>query len=276
MIDFVNEVMKSLSVGFFLYKNNEGGVRLQRKPSDTGELGEGRGAQSLICFVGLPKTAHTSISERMINMGSEWQGGTPSSRRAFTYSSSHYLCSDNLALLRKNFHKSEFIKAKKTMEEHLNKFSLTHDDIFYFTFVRNPFDQAFSAWRESSDRWGCKLSFEDYIKKAMDLHSRGKPPRNFREASQFWHIRPQYENLLDEQNKVGVDAIFRFEKLEEDFRTLFKLILKKDEGSSLGIHRNRKEDPSQRRNGSSLRFYNEKTEALIREFYKQDFLYFCY
>ena len=95
--------------------------------------------------------------------------------------------------------------------------------------------------------------------------------------SQLWHLRPQYENLLDEDNKIGTDFIFKFENIEEDYKTLYNVINKRaeDTGDQL-IHRNQRCDSKERRNGSSIRFYNEKTIKLIKDFYKQDFLYFNY
>ena len=277
MIDLINRASLILGLRFFFYKNKEGGTRLQRRPSDAGALKKGYEKKSVACLVGLPKTGHTSISENLKNMSLEWREENPSPERMFAYCSDHHLFLSDEEKNHQHFHKSEFVKAKQTMKQHLRKYSLSHDDVLYFAFVRNPFDQVYSAWRESGERWGCGLSLEDYIEKAMDFYENEKKPKDGIEASQFWHIRPQYNNLLDEDNKVGVDFIFKFESIEKDFLKLVEVMKKHPiEDDSLLLHRNKKEDYLKRRNGGSLQFYTQKAKDLVKEFYKQDFLYFNY
>lgn len=280
MIDFINKATLLLKLRPFLYKNLEGRIKLQHRPSGKGLVKEGYEKKVVACLVGLPKTAHSTIDERLKTFTREGMRDAPSSSEMFTYSSDHHLFVSNessLENMRKRFHESEFSKAKRTMKNVLEKYSLTHDDVLYFSFVRNPFDQAYSAWREASGTWANDLDFQDFVEKCIDFYSNKKKPKDMAEASQLWHLRPQYENLLDEDNKIGTDFIFKFENIEEDYKTLYKLINKRaeDTGDKL-IHRNQRRDSNERRNGSSIRFYNEKTIKLIKDFYKQDFLYFNY
>lgn len=285
MIDFINKTTLSLNLRFFLYKNSKGEMRVQYRPSEKGLLKKGHEEKTVACLVGLPKTGHSTAREKLKGMSPEWKMDVPSPSEMFIYASDHHLFGGAVPLssergiekMQEWFHKTEFEKAKRTMECVLEKHSLTHDDVLYFSFVRNPFDQAYSAWREAQYTHSCQLDFQDFIEKSIDFYTNKKKPKDIREASQLWHLRPQYENLLDEDNKVGVDFVFKFEKIEEDFKALFNIIKKRPQNDdSLLIHRNKRPDSEERRNGSSLRFYNEKTEALIREFYRQDFLYFCY
>ncbi len=280
MIDLINKATLLFKLRPFLYKNSEGQTSFQYRPLEKGLVKEGYEKKVVACLVGLPKTAHSSIDEKLKTFTREGMRDAPSSSEMFAYSSDHHLFAPNesrLEKMRERFHESEFSKAKRTMKNVLEKYSLTHDDVLYFSFVRNPFDQAYSAWREASETWANNLDFQDFAEKCIDFYSNKKKPKDMPEACQLWHLRPQYENLLDEDNKIGTDFIFKFENLEEDYKTLYNVINKRaeDTGDQL-IHRNQKHDSKERRNGSSIRFYNEKTIKLIKDFYKQDFLYFNY
>jgi len=280
VIDLINKATLLFKLRPFLYKNSEGQTSFQYRPLEKGLVKEGYEKKVVACLVGLPKTAHSSIDEKLKTFTREGMRDAPSSSEMFAYSSDHHLFAPNesrLEKMRERFHESEFSKAKRTMKNVLEKYSLTHDDVLYFSFVRNPFDQAYSAWREASETWANNLDFQDFAEKCIDFYSNKKKPKDMPEACQLWHLRPQYENLLDEDNKIGTDFIFKFENLEEDYKTLYNVINKRaeDTGDQL-IHRNQKHDSKERRNGSSIRFYNEKTIKLIKDFYKQDFLYFNY
>jgi hypothetical protein len=80
------------------------------------------------------------------------------------------------------------------------------DEYFKFTFVRNPWDRVASFYRFLGyDRLS---SFPGFVRKHL--------PRQMEKKS--WFLCPQADYLYDEDNKLLVDFVGRFETLAQDFQ----------------------------------------------------------
>lgn len=92
------------------------------------------------------------------------------------------------------------------------------DRSFKFSFVRNPWDRAVSAWRYL-DRPGdlaLGLSFPEFLELVRTITPQYAPedrPRN----KFSWHVAPQAPQLLDASGKLLADFVGRTENLQTDF-----------------------------------------------------------
>lgn len=92
------------------------------------------------------------------------------------------------------------------------------DRSFKFSFVRNPWDRAVSAWRYL-DRPGDLahgLSFPEFLSRIRTMTPRYA--REDRARNKFsWHVEPQASQLVDANGKLLVDFVGRTETLQADF-----------------------------------------------------------
>jgi hypothetical protein len=127
---------------------------------------------------------------------------------------------------------------------------------FSFVFVRNPYDRLVSGYLNKVDN--NKILFEDCWGKDFDYfvnfvcsHSKDKMNN---------HIKPQYYifgNLLDD-----IDFVGRFETFNDDWS---KVISRLNLPINEILHRNKSKG---RKHYSE--YYNDKTRAMVTEFYKED------
>lgn len=142
------------------------------------------------------------------------------------------------------------------------------DNYYKFSFVRNPYDRLFSAFRflksggiSSYDKtWSVVnlsnvSSFEDFVLNWLSkdkLHS-------------IIHFYPQYEFVCDINGEIIVDKIFYFETIDKDFNTLCSI---------LGINNNL--NFHNKTNSNIKEFYSEKMKEKVFLLYQKDFELFNY
>jgi hypothetical protein len=91
------------------------------------------------------------------------------------------------------------------------------DRLFKFSFVRNPWDRLVSEYLYR----GHSFSFKDWLFK----HFPTQDDDDFQGAyDAYRHIKPQYDFLYDQQGKLLVDYVGRFENLVSDFSEVSELI----------------------------------------------------
>ena len=147
------------------------------------------------------------------------------------------------------------------------------DELFSFSFVRNPWDRCVSAFfylNNGGIDEGDKRDYRIYLSKyagQFDLFVRetfqGQEPAIFNQK----HFRPQYEFVCDPNGMLLVDFIGRFENLQFGYNRLCKLL--ELPSVTLGhlnscSHKNYQE------------YYTPETSQLIRQAYLQDVELFGY
>ncbi|MDR4508479.1 MAG: sulfotransferase family protein [Candidatus Brocadiaceae bacterium] len=98
-----------------------------------------------------------------------------------------------------HFRVSDYLKYGMVTKEEFNSY-------FKFSFVRNPWDRLVSEYkyRGHAMRW----PFKDFLFKYFPVPSW---------TDEYCHIIPQYDFLYDENGRLLVDFIGKFETLQEDF-----------------------------------------------------------
>ena len=148
---------------------------------------------------------------------------------------------------------------------------------FRFAFVRNPWERILSEYRYRN--YFRHRSFKDFVLNKL-------PPPGW--DDKYRHVMPQYDMLHDEQGRLLVDFVGRYENLQADFDTVC---------TRLGIreptlpHRNSSEKKSRERkrrlrnilfmNGENRRrhlddFYDSETRDAVADLYRRDIETFGY
>ena len=135
---------------------------------------------------------------------------------------------------------------------------------FKFGFVRNPYDRLVSAYHDlryskGHQSWAHPIqkykTFKDFV---LNLHN--SPCRD------FIHLKPQFE-YLELDGELGVDFVGRFERLNDDFKSVQELI--NIEERSLDRHRSSSHE-------QYTTYYDTETKNTVYELYRKDFEAFGY
>jgi chondroitin 4-sulfotransferase 11 len=139
------------------------------------------------------------------------------------------------------------------------------DEAFKFTVVHNPWDKVVSQYKHS-----IKMNTNNMAKKRIEFNdwvacTYGEPrdPFYFYRAQMFY---PQIEWLKNNQGKIDVDKIIRFENLSEGINEVFETLAI---DSSLP-HLNKTYKTNYRD------FYDEESKKIITEWFHEDIQEFGY
>ena len=138
-------------------------------------------------------------------------------------------------------------------------------NMFKFCFVRNPWDKVVSEFRFRIWTYQNELtsdaSFAEWVRLAyVDKDSRYHDwPKMF---------LPQLEWITDEEGRIAVDFVGRFENLQNDFDIVCGAI---KIGRQPLCHENRS-----RETGRYRSYYDSETKAIVEELFKADIEYFGY
>ncbi|MFG5086309.1 sulfotransferase family protein [Campylobacter lari] len=186
-------------------------------------------------FIHVPKVAGSSI-ERVIYQTDRWLVG-------------HVKASDYVKLDR-------------------NKF----ENYFSFGFVRNPYDRVVSAYHYLRSGGGNLVdetwakeniykynSFEEFV---LNLQNNDEQIK----ILNWMHFIPQHKYLCDDEKSILVNFVGKFENLEEDFKTILKVLNRKEKL----IHINKSNHTNYKN------YYNDAMYKIVREIYRNDFEVFDY
>lgn len=141
---------------------------------------------------------------------------------------------------------------------------------FKFSFVRNPWDRAVSAYRylESGGNKKSDLEASKIVSKYKDFDDfviNGLGQGFFRNHLLFL---PQSDFIVNNDQALAVDFIGRFENLTQDFESVLR---------RLGIEgRLVKANASKRRGDYRSYYKKEQTADVISDIYRQDISFFLY
>ena len=216
-------------------------------------------------FVHIPKTAGQSIEQYFMDqLGLDWEkdrhqlllGNNPN----------HNCGTEKLAHLSA----AEYVRCGHVEPAEF-------ESLFKFSFVRNPFERIVSEYRYRN--YFHHRSFRDFV---LD-----KLPRPGWD-DKYRHVMPQYDMLHDDNGRLLVDFVGRFENLEADFGYVCRQL-----GTSEAPlrHRNRSDKWTRNlkrrvrnfvfRNGESAKsgyrsFYDEATLDAVKRLYGRDIETFGY
>jgi len=153
--------------------------------------------------------------------------------------------------------------------------------LFAFAFVRNPWDRLVSCYRDKirdevdgytyftirSGVANCLARFDAFVP-GMSFGDFVAAVASIRDEDADGHFRSQHTFVTDEEGKIGVDFLGRFERLAEDFRFVQERI---------GLPRNDLPWLQKARNGARYTdFYNNETRQIVGARFRQDIEMFGY
>lgn len=146
----------------------------------------------------------------------------------------------------------------------LDLFKEDYYEFFKFTFVRNPWDRVYSAYtfltqgglneqdRNFFEKYLKEFkTFEDFVLNGLD-----------KEYIKNWiHFIPQYTFIYDENDRLMVDFVGRFENFENDFNKIANKINSNAKLKHLNKSKKKK---------SYVDMYNDKMIEKVYHIYKKD------
>jgi hypothetical protein len=153
--------------------------------------------------------------------------------------------------------------------------------LFTFAFVRNPWDRVVSCYRDKihgevdgythfTIRPGvanCLARFDTFVP-GMSFDDFVAAVASIRDEDADEHFRSQRTFVTDEEGKIGVDFLGRFERLADDFRFVQEKI---------GLPRNELPWLQKARNAARYTdFYNKETQRIVAARFQQDIEMFGY
>ena len=151
-------------------------------------------------FIHIPKTAGQSIENFFLNLvGLTWE---TRDRLLLKYNENSKLGPERLAHL--------------TTEEYLRCGHINEDKFssyFKFSFVRNPWERLVSEYHYQ--KYDQRFSFNEFVKY-------GFPKPDLSNA--YRHIMPQYDFIYNQEGKLLVDFVGKFETLQRDFDEVCRIL----------------------------------------------------
>jgi hypothetical protein len=143
------------------------------------------------------------------------------------------------------------------------------DNFFTFSFVRNPWDRMVSHWKYFVEtKRSPEMPFDEFV---LDFHRVLKEADNgywWNPYRKYVFTAPQLDFLVDENQRIAVDFVGRFETLQEDF----DYVCKKLNRNKIKLpHKNKT-----KRKKYQEYYKNEELISSVAKRYKKDIDYFKY
>jgi hypothetical protein len=218
-------------------------------------------------FIDIPRTSSTSIKAEL-----GYIYGPPYGKAKLLTDQSYTneLPSDYLVDLQEKKH-----NINKIFGDHIPAIEIREvigetvwEQIFVFTFVRNPWDRILSLYHYVKQRDDIlnDMEFRDYICAISNFIETGKGSL-FREHEYYYLSASDY--IVDASGKILVDFIGKFENRNDDL----KIIAQKIGCKQLGKLKINKSD---RINKHYSEYYDQETQAIVRKIYSKDIELFDY
>lgn len=151
----------------------------------------------------------------------------------------------------------------------------TWNNLYKFTFVRNPYDRAVSSWAfltsESRGDFRIEMNFSDFIEKVInaDFDSYQSILNTEQIADLEWHTMPQVIHLQNKIGKIDVDFVGKVEDFEKDLKFIFQQLQIADSGEEKVRVNSSGHKPYQT-------YYTKELKERVYSYYKADFESFGY
>lgn len=161
----------------------------------------------------------------------------------------------------------------RTALEYKKIYKGSFSDRYKFAFIRNPYDKFVSAYEylrqggrnDFDKKWAERYilphaTFRDFVLALNDTEFRKK-------VCSWMHFKPQYLFVCDENKRVIVDFIGKYENLESDFGIVL---------NSLGLASNLPHENKTKERNDFMEYYDSETKKIIEKIYEDDFTLFHY
>ena len=164
-----------------------------------------------------------------------------------------------------NMDKAKKIRNHYTVTEIIDLIGIEKwNKAFKFTFVRNPWDRLYSFYLFRLKKDKIKdISYKESFKKWVLFELAERDPL----LKKRFNLLPQTNWLVDNQYKIQLDFIGRFENLKEDFQKLGKLISLETNLPHLN-HSSRVKNYKQQ--------YDKELIEVVTKYYQKDLTHFGY
>ena len=158
------------------------------------------------------------------------------------------------------------VKHHQTAREIIAKIGREKWDTAYkFTLVRNPWDKVVSHYeyrlkRNKTELASRNISFSGWVTKT---YGPDKDPFFYNNPKAF---QPQVEWLKDDEGKIAIDFIGRFETISEDFNQI---------KSAIGLEAELPHLNASKRAGYQS-YYDEETREIVADWFQEDIALFGY
>ncbi len=195
-------------------------------------------------FIHIPKTAGTSINS-YFHPGVKFHFKNPDYERLFGWCPKRQLHMQHAT-------SKQLLETELITDEQWKTY-------FKFTFVRNPWDRAYSDYLFIQDFSGVKGSFKSFLKKENEFYDILNNNSNYHFLGD--HLLPQ-TNFFDFEGYYKPDFIGLFENFSDDIQKVL---------SHLGLKKgfNEYQNKSKRKGDYSL-FYTNSNKNLVAENYRKD------
>jgi chondroitin 4-sulfotransferase 11 len=139
------------------------------------------------------------------------------------------------------------------------------DKAYKFTLVRNPWDKVVSHYeyrlkRNKTEVASRNISFPEWVKKT---YGQDKDPFYYNNPKSF---QPQVEWLKDDEDKISVDFVGKFESINEDFNQIKSVI---------GLDAELPHLNASKRAGYQT-YYDDETREIVAHWFREDIEVFGY
>jgi len=147
------------------------------------------------------------------------------------------------------------------------------NNYFKFAIVRNPFDRIVSSYN-----WTCRhlkpcnfrdrMYFKDFIFRKGKFENILNPNLIMKRENTYVHIQPSTDFIMDENNKLMIDYVGRFENLKNEWDFICEKLGTKIKLSHLNKY--------SRDNKEYRDYYNDETREFVSKAYEKDLKIFGY
>jgi len=139
---------------------------------------------------------------------------------------------------------------------------LKFEDLFKFSFVRNPYDRFISCYMWYVDNSGDKMGINDFSQKLSEIYNSWEL-----DSLNELVFRPQWKFICNQYKEIQVDFVGRVENIKDDWNTV---------RNTLHIDIDLPHINKSKVSDKSKNILDSQSKSIIANLYKDDFALFGY